>query len=211
MLPDTPLVRVNNDPAHNVVISGSAWVNATSPTAVPHRVSSGASAYSTKRLQLFPGAGFVQDGGGVVDILLNQATIACESSVSGGIATQSATGSWSVTIDYWQATDSSGHGQRVTLPTYNWNSGSGNGSADPLAAVDPASIVVYQDGTTTLYLSDYIASWALPGLWWRTRRAACTSSAASSRSAPGRVRQYDTLSAVGVQLGNLLRVADDGR
>ena len=48
--------------------------------------------------------------------------------------------SWSVTIDYWQATDSSGHGQRVTLPTYNWNSGSGNGSADPLAAVDPEEI-----------------------------------------------------------------------
>ena len=208
---DTPLVRVNNDPANNVVISGSAWVNATSPTAVPHGVSSGASARSTKRLQLFPGAGFVPDGGGVVDILLNQATIACASSVSGGVATQSATGSWSVTIDYWQATDSSGHGQRVTLPTYNWNSSSGNGSADPLAALNPASIVVYQNGTTTLYLSDYIASWG-------TARSVVENSASGVHQLSGvvalstrPVRQNDTLSAVGVQLGNLSCVADDGR
>ena len=208
---DAPLVRIANDPQNNVVASGSAWVNASAITAVPHTVTSGASAAATKRVQLFPGAGFVTDGLGVVDVRLSQATIACASSVSGGLATPSASGSWSVTVDYWNATDTTGHGQRVSLPTYTWNSASGTGSADPLAAIDPSTIVVYQNGSTVLHLSDYIASWS-------TDRSIVENAGSGVHQLSGivsvstqPVRPGDQLSAVGVQIGNLSCVADDER
>lgn len=208
---DLPLVRIKSDPSHSLVVSGSAWANASLLTSVPHTVTSGASASSTQQVQLFPGASFVGDGGGVVDVLLSQASITCSSAVSNGSLTQSSTGSWTVTVDYWKATDLLGHGQRVTLPTYTWSSATGTGSADPLAAISPASIVVYQSDLTTLHLSDFIASWG-------TARSIVENAASGVHQLAGvvaittqPVRSGDILSALGVQLGNLSCVADDER
>jgi len=77
--------------------------------------------------------------------------------------------------------------------------------------VNPASIVVYQNGATTLRLSDYIASWG-------TARSVVENSASGVHQLSGivalstrPVRPNDILSAVGVQLGNLSCVADDQR
>jgi prepilin-type N-terminal cleavage/methylation domain-containing protein len=208
---DVPLVRINNDSQNNVVVNSKAWVNATSAQASPHSVTSGANSSATKRVQVFPGAGFITDSLGLVDILLTSSTIACSSTVSSGSATQAATGSWSVTIDYWKATDTAGHGQRVSVPAYTWNSATGNGSADPLAALDPASIVVYQNGSTVLHLSDYIDSWS-------TARSITENPNSGVHQLDGivslstqQVRAGDLMSAVGLQVGNLSCVADDNR
>lgn len=213
---DTPLVRINNDSQNNVVVSGSAWVNASSGSVSPHSVSAGANASATKKVQLFPGASFLQpgnggDGRGVVDIQLSQASISCLSSVQNGAATQSATGSWNVTIDYWKSTDNVGGGTRVTLPTYTWSSTTGTGSADPLAALNPANIVVYQNGTTVLHLSDYIASWS-------TARSIVENPSSGVHQLDGivsiasqPVRANDIISALGLEVGNLSCVASDDR
>jgi prepilin-type N-terminal cleavage/methylation domain-containing protein len=206
-----PLVRIKNDPQNNVVVNGSAWVNATAGNLLTHSVTSGGNTSSTKRLQLFPGADFVGDGAGVVDILLESASIACSSTVSSGTVTQAATGSWRVTVDYWRSTNSTGGGERVTLPQFTWNSASGTGSADPLAAIDPASIVTYQNGSTTLRLSDYISSWS-------TARTIAENPNSGVHHLKGivsvttqAVRDNDITSALGLQLGNLSCVADDDR
>ena len=208
---EVPLVRIKSDPSHTVVVNASAWANASLLASVPHTVTSGASASSTEQVQLFPGASFVGDGGGVVDVLLTQATIACSSAVTNGIPAQSSTASWNVTVDYWKATDLLGHGQRVTLPTYTWSSATDTGSADPLAAISPATIAVYQNGVTTLRLSDFIASWG-------TARSIVENSASGVHQLAGvvaittqPVRSGDILSALGLQLGNLSCVADDER
>ena len=206
----TPLVRIANDSGNGVVASASAWVNATSLTAV-HSVSAGAMASSTKRIQLFPGASFVTDGAGVVDFRLTQSSIVCTSVVTAGIPVESATGLWTVTVDYWQATDALGHGVRVTLPAYSWSSATDTGSADPLAALNLGNMIVYQNGTTTLHLSDYIQSWS-------TERAIVENPSSgihqldavvSVTTMP--VRQGDLISALGVEIGRLSCVADDNR
>ena len=159
---------------------------------------------------LFPGTTF-NGGAGVVKIKLTQASIACLSSVSGGVATQSATGSWSVSISYWSATGSNGSPGYVDLPTYTWSSATGTGSADPLASIDPTRIVVYQNGATVLHLSDYVASWS-------TERSIVENSNSGVHQLDGivsiatqSVRDGDMLSAVGLQIGNLSCVADDSR
>jgi len=207
---DTPLVRIANDSGNGVVASGSAWVNATSLTAV-HSVSAGASASSTKRVQLFPGASFVTDGAGVVDFRLTQSSIACTSVVTGGVAAQSATGLWTVTVDYWQATDILGHGIRVTLPAYVWNSATDAGSIDPLAALNLGNIVVYQMGTTTLHLSDYIQSWSTARSIVENPTSGVHQLDAVVSITTQPVRQDDLISALGVEIGRLSCVADDNR
>ena len=208
--PTQPLVSILNAGSNSVTVSGSAWVNATPLTNTPHTVSSGANTAASKSVVLFPGATFT-GGAGVVKIKLNQASISCLSSVSGGIATQSAAGSWSVNVSYWSATGSSGSPGYVDLPTYTWTSTTGSGSADPLASIDPTSIVVYQNGTTVLHLSDYIASWS-------TERSIVENSNSGVHQLDGilsvatqPVRDGDPLSAVGLQVGNLSCVADDSR
>jgi hypothetical protein len=208
---DTPLVRINNDAQNNVVVKSSAWVNATSAQTSPHTVTSGANASSTKRVQVFPGAGFITDGAGLVDIMLSQSSISCASTVSGGAAAQTSSGSWTVTVDYWHATDTAGHGSRVTVPAYTWNSATGSGSADPLASLNPANIVVYQNGSTVLHLSDYIDSWS-------TARSIVENTNSGVHQLDGivslstqQVRAGDLVSAVGLQIGNLSCVADDNR
>jgi prepilin-type N-terminal cleavage/methylation domain-containing protein len=206
-----PLVTIGNAGANVVTVSGSAWVNASAGSADPHTVTSGANTSATKRVRIFPGASFITDGLGLVDIQLTQATIACSSSVTGGTATQSATGSWSLTIDYWKSTDSNGGGQRVTLPTYTWNSSTGSGSADPLAAIDPASIVVYQNGSTVLHLSDYISSWSTTRSITENRNSGVHQLQGIVSIATQPVRDGDIMSAVGLQVGNLSCVADDNR
>ena len=206
-----PLVTIGNAGSNSVTVSGSAWVNASASTADPHTVTSGANASATKRVRLFPGASYITDGLGLLDIQLTQATIACSSSVTGGSATQSATGSWSVTIDYWQSTNSSGGGQRVTLPTYTWNSATGSGSADPLAAIDPNNIVVYQNGSTVLHLSDYISSWSTTRTITENRNSGVHQLQGIVSISTEPVRAGDIMSAVGLQIGNLSCVADDNR
>ena len=210
---DIPLVRIADASQNTIIASGSAWVNATTAVGTStHSVTAGASASATKRVQLFPGAGFVTDGFGVVDVQLTSSSITCSSSAAtNGLVTDSSTGSWSATIDYWHATDLLGHGQRVTLGTYTWNSATGSGSADPLASVDPSTIVVYQNGTTILRLSDYIASWTSARSIVENPNSGLhqLNGIVSITTQP--VRSGDMLSTVGAQIGNLSCVADDGR
>lgn len=209
---DVPLVRIGNDSSNTVVASGSAWVNATSAaTSTTHSVTSGANASSTKRVALFPGATFATDGFGVVDFKLTQSSIACSASAASGTVTQSATASWTVTVEYWKSTDTSGGGIRTTLGTYTWNSSTGTGSADPLASVNPASIVVYQNGTTVLHLSDYIASWSTARMIVENPNSGVHQLSGIVSVSTQPVRDNDLISAVGVQLGNLSCVADDRR
>ena len=206
----TPLVRINNDTGNTVALSGSAWVNASVNTANPHTVTSGANTGSNDLIRLFPGASFT-NGAGLVRVKLSQASIACQSSVTGGVATPSATASWTATISYWKATDTSGNGALVTLPTYTWTSASNSGSADPLAAINPSSVVVYQNGSTVLHLSDYIASWSTARSIVENVNSGVhqLDSIVSIATAP--VRDGDALSSVGLQVGNLSCVADDSR
>jgi prepilin-type N-terminal cleavage/methylation domain-containing protein len=208
---DVPLVRINNDSQNNVVVNSKAWVNATTSQTNPHSVSSGANASSTKRVQVFPGAGYVTDGLGLVDILLTSASISCSSTVSAGTATQSASGSWNVSIDYWQATDTAGHGQRVSVPAYTWNSSTGTGSADPLASLNPANIVVYQNGSTVLHLSDYIASWSTTRSIVENQNSGVHQLDGIVSLSTQQVRADDLVSAVSLEVGNLSCVADDNR
>jgi hypothetical protein len=213
--PDQPLVSILNAGTSTVTASGSAWVNAGAATSNPHTVSSGANAFATKSVVLFPGVTPLTTAynnfAGLVKIKLTQASISCLSSVAAGVATQSATGSWSASISYWSTTGSNGSPGYVDLPAYTWNSATGTGSADPLASIAPASIVVYQNGSTVLHLSDYIAS-------WNTQRSIVENansgvhqldSIVSIATQP--VRDGDLLSSVGLQLGNLSCVADDSR
>lgn len=208
---DVPLVRIDNDTQNSVVVTGSAWVNATSAATDPHSVTSGANTSATKRVQLFPGASFVTDGLGVVDFQLTQASIACSATAHNGSVTTAATGSWTVTVDYWQSTDSSGHGQRTTLASYTWNSATDTGSADPLASVNPANIVVYQNGSTVLHLSDYIASWSTARSIVENRSSGLHQLSGIVSVATQPVRDGDIISALGLQLGDLSCVANDER
>ena len=206
----TPLVRIANDSGNAVVASASAWVNATSLTAV-HSVSAGAMASSTKRVQLFPGASFVTDGAGVVDFRLTQASIACTSVVTAGVPVESSTGLWAVTVDYWVATDILGHGVRVTLPAYTWSSATDTGSADPLAALNLGNVIVYQNGTTTLRLSDYIQSWDTARSIVENPNSGVHQLDAVVSVTTQPVRQGDIISALDVEIGRLSCVADDNR
>ena len=208
----TPLVRINRVSGSSsvAVVKGSAWVNATPTISVPHTASSGGNTSSTETVRLFPGADFTNDRG-VVKVTLSQSSISCLSSVSGGVATQSSAGSWTVNISYWKASDTSGNGAWFDLPQYTWNSATGTGSADPLASIDPSTIVVYQNGSTILHLSDYIGSWS-------TTRKITENANSGVHQLQGIVsitsqptRAGDLLSAVGLQIGNLSCVADDNR
>lgn len=209
-----PLVTILNAGTNTVTVNGSAWVNASPSTSNPHTVSSGANTSTTKSVVLFPGVTPLETNNnflGLVKIKLTQASLACLSSVTGGVATQSATGSWAVNISYWSATGSNGSPGYVDLPAYTWNSATDTGSADPLAAIDPSTIVVYQNGNTVLHLSDYIASWS-------TERSIVENSNSGVHQLDGiisvasqPVRDGDMLSAIGVQIGNLSCVADDSR
>jgi prepilin-type N-terminal cleavage/methylation domain-containing protein len=209
---NSPLVQIGsgNTSGNAVVVSGSAWVNASASTATPHTASSGANTGSAQVIHLFPGATFT-GGAGVVKITLSQASISCLSSVTGGVSTPSATGSWTVNISYWKSSDTVGGGGWFDLPQYTWNSATGTGSADPLAAINPSSIVVYQNGSTILHLSDYIGSWS-------TTRKITENANSGVHQLDGIVsitsqptRAGDLLSAVGLQIGNLSCVADDSR
>jgi prepilin-type N-terminal cleavage/methylation domain-containing protein len=208
---NVPLVRLANDTSTTLVANSTSWVNASAAVGTSHSVTSGAGACSSKTLQLFPGASFVTDGYGVLDVRLTTGVIACSSTVVSGVNTSASTGSWSITIDYWRASDLLGHGTRTTLGTYTWNSATGSGSADPLASVNPASLIVYQNGLTVLHLSDYISSWS-------TARSIVENPGSGLHQLNGivsittqPVRSGDLLSAVGVLLGNLSCVADDSR
>ena len=208
---NVPLVRLANDTSSTLIASSTSWVNASAAVGASHSVTSGAGAGSSKTLQLFPGASFVTDGLGVLDVRLTTSVIACSSTVATGVTTSASTGSWSITVDYWHATDLLGHGARTTLGTYTWNSATDSGSADPLASVNPASIVVYQSGLTVLHLSDYIANWS-------TARSIVENPSSGLHQLNGivsittqPVRNGDLLASIGVLLGNLSCVADDSR
>lgn len=207
--PSVPLVKINNPGGSATVIKGQAWVNATSTNSTPHTASSGANTSSTEVVRLFPGADFT-GGKGVVKVSLSQASISCLSSVSGGVATQSSTGSWTVNISYWKASDTFGGGGWFDLPQYTWNSSTGS-ATDPLASIDTSAIEVYHNGSTILHLSDYIGSWS-------TTRKITENANSGVHQLQGIVsittqetRADDLLSAVGLQIGNLSCVAEDNR
>jgi prepilin-type N-terminal cleavage/methylation domain-containing protein len=212
LLTDTtrPLVQIRDDSGNSVAVKGSAWVNATSSTANPHTASSGANTSSADTLRLFPNAAFT-GGKGILKVTLSQASMSCLSSVTAGVATQSAAGSWTVNISYWKASDTSGNGGWFDLPQYTWNSATGSGSADPLASIDPASIVVYQNGSTILHLSDYISSWSTERKIVEDQNSGVHQLNGIVSVATTPVRAGDILSGVGLQLGNLSCVADDNR
>lgn len=205
-----PLVSILNAGSNSVTVSGSAWVNASASTADPHTATSGANTSSTKGVVLFPSATFT-NGAGVLKIKLTQSSIACSSSVTGGSATQSSTGSWTATISYWKSTDTSGGGSMTDLGTYTWNSATDSGSADPLAAIDPSTLVVYQNGSTVLHLSDYISSWNTTRKITEDANSGVHQLGGIVSIATQPVRDGDLLSAVGLQVGNLSCVADDNR
>lgn len=211
LLPSVPLIRMPDTGGNTVVAQGSAWVNATTSKTSPHSVTSGAAASSTQVLGLFPNTDFT-GGQPLVKILLNSSKLTCSSNVtSGSPAVQSAAGSYSATVSYWVWNPQTGSGSYVDK-VVSWSSASQSGSTDPLKAIDPASILVYQsqDGATMLHLSDYIAS-------WQTARKITENEKSGLHQLTGIVqittRQVgsDALSSVGLQVGNLSCAADDSR
>lgn len=204
--PSLPLVRISDDNSTgNVGVTGSAWVNATSSQVSPHTVTSGANVSTPRSIQLFPNATFVTDGRGLVNIKITSATLACSSSVTAGAgATPSASASYNITVDYWTTSG------RVTQ-SFTWNSSTGTGTADPLAAINPATVTVYQSGTTTLHLSDYISTWNTPRKITEQADSGVHQLSGIVSIATQPVRAGDPLSSLGVQVGNLACVADDGR
>ncbi|HET6911212.1 MAG TPA: type II secretion system protein [Mycobacteriales bacterium] len=205
-----PLVQIANDGGVSVAAGASAWVNATSAVTAPHSVTSGANASANNTVRLFPNASFT-GGAGLVEFQLNQASLSCSATSNAGSVTNAASGSWSVTVKYWKASNTTGGGSMVTLGTYTWNSATGSGSADPLASFNPSTVVVYQNGSTVLHLSDYIAS-------WNTARSIVENPGSGLHQLSGivsvtttPVRAGDIISAVGLQLGNLSCAADDER
>ncbi len=203
----TPLVRVaDTTVSGNVGSTSSAWVNATSIVTSPHTVTSGANASTTRTIQLFPNASFVTDGTGLVNIKLTSSSIACSSSVTpGSPPVSSATASYTVAVDWWTSTG------RSATQTFTWNSATGSGSADPLAAINPASIVVYQNGGTTLRLSDFISSWSTARTITEAADSGVHQMSGIVAIATKPVRDSDPLSSVGLQVGNLSCVADNNR
>lgn len=85
---------------------------------------------------------------GVVQVEIETATVSCNASRSQTGTT--ATASYSGSVRYW-----TGAGY-ASVPITS------AGGADPLAAVDPASVVVWSDPLTgaQLHLSDYVAAWS---------------------------------------------------
>ncbi|MDP9240561.1 MAG: hypothetical protein M3O55_07985, partial [Actinomycetota bacterium] len=85
-------------------------------------------------------------------------------------------------------------------------------TADPLAALAPSGIVVYQNGATVLRLSDYIGSWGLLRAVGEGATNGVHSLNGIFTAATAPVRSAaDPTSSVGVQLGLLSCVADDAR
>lgn len=207
------LVRIKDAGGNAQVVRSSSWLRASAITANPHTVESGVETTNSRAVQILPGLPFVTDGGGLVEVTVGSARLSCTASVvPGSSQTQSASGSYSVTVSYWRSTNASGGGQRVTT-TYPWSSASS--SADPLAALSPSSIVVYEDGATRLSLSDFISSWSLQrsisegatnGV--HSLDGVFTTTTVPTRDVAG---VPDPKSSVGVQIGKLSCVADDNR
>lgn len=214
MAPGSQLVRIPDVGGNTLAVQAKSFVRASDLIASPHTVEAGGTAASTVPVQILPGLPFVTDGGGIVNVTLTSSSLLCGASVVPGSAqSQSSTASYNVTVSYWQATNSTGGGQRVST-AYTWSSASA-ASADPLASLSPSSIVVYQNGTTTLRLSDFVTSWAL----LRTVTEGATNGVHSldgvfsATTAPTRVLLGlpDPASTIGVQVGKLSCVADDNR
>lgn len=209
--PGSQLVVVPDPGGNGREVVASAWVRATDAVTSPHSVTSGGTAKTGQAVQILPGLGFVTDGKGLVDVTLASSSISCGGTVTAGSPqVQSSAGSYSVTVDYWRATDTLGGGSRVST-TYNWSSADAP-SADPLAALDPTTIVVYQLGTTVYHLSDFITSWSM-------LRSITEGSTNGVHSLDGIVSlatvplrgTSDPASSIGVQVGRLSCVADDNR
>jgi prepilin-type N-terminal cleavage/methylation domain-containing protein len=223
-LPATPgsaLVRIPDPGGSAREVVSSAWVRASDALANPHTVGSGAATQTSRRVEILPGlvaagqpTSFIADGRGLVNVTLTSSSITCGASVTAGSPqSQSAAGSYNVTVDYWVATNATGGGAR-TSTTFPWSSADA-ASADPLASLLPSSIVVYQNGATTYLLSDFISSWSL----LRSVTEGATNGVHSLdgvlslatvplRSVGG---VPDPTSSVGVQVGRLSCVADDNR
>lgn len=209
--PSATVVRIPDMGGNARVVTGSSWVRATDVATSPHTVSSGGSARSAQPIQILPGLPFVTDGKGLVNVTLTSSSLSCLSSVTAGSPqAQSSAGSYTVTVDYWQATNSLGGGSRVST-TYTWSS-SDPASADPLAALAPTGIVVYQLGTATYRLSDFIGSWSLVRSITEgaTNGVHALDGVFSLATVPLR-GAVEPASSVGVQIGRLSCVADDNR
>jgi prepilin-type N-terminal cleavage/methylation domain-containing protein len=214
--PSGELVRMPDPGGNARSVTGSSWVRASDTSTNPHTVESGAAASSSQAVQILPGLSFVADGQGLVNVTLSSSRLTCSASVvPGSTQSQTSTGSYTVTISYWSATNNTGGGQRVTA-SYSWSSLSGP-SADPLTqtAMLPSNIVVYQNGATTLRLSDFISSWSLlrSVTEGATNGVHALDGIFSLATVPTRLvgSLTDPASSVGVQVGKLSCVADDNR
>jgi len=137
----------NTDGAGNVVAAAG---NVDTPSLSSGKpVAATATATFTQQVQLFTGTSYA-GGHPLVEITLSNATISCVST------SQSATGSYALTLSYWSQTSPSVGGYVTT--TVNWSAGQ---SAPTLP--NPATITVGYNGTTAVPLSTFIQSWTLAG------------------------------------------------
>jgi prepilin-type N-terminal cleavage/methylation domain-containing protein len=206
---DIPLIRMPNTSGASSVANASAWVTATTSQTSPHSATSGANIAASRWIALFPGLtvngnSFITDGMGLVDITLTSASLSCSSTVTAGsTAALTSTGSYTATVDYW--TTSGRQSQ-----TFSWNSATGS-SVDPLAALNPSAITVYQSGGTTLHLSDFIASWSSARAITQTSTSGLHQINGVLNIATQPVRAGDPSSALAVQVGALSCAAEDDR
>jgi hypothetical protein len=216
-----PLVGIPDSDITTAVTTGSAWVNASAADTTPHTVSSGAAiststaSGSNATVELFPGASFVSDGGGLVNIRITSASLSCLSTVpSGGDPrTFSATGSYTGTVSYWSYNKNGpGSPGRVTK-SISWSTSAGG--SDPLASI-PLTTVVYQDrpdpnATVRLTLADYISSCSAASSIVEEANNGLHQIPGVVNITTQPVRSDDATSSVGIQIGALSCAAADNR
>lgn len=194
----SPLASVADPPGNAAILTGSAWLNGTSPAANPHLVRSGTSLTMVQSVDLFA-APFVTNNGPVVRVTVTSASLGCAASVpAGATATQTATGNYSARFDFWTPA-----GYQTT--SFTWSSATQSGSADPLASINLATVVGVYLGTT-YHLGDYISA---P----RSARSIAEGSTNGVHSLNGVISLGSATGAppVALQVGVLSCVADDVR
>jgi hypothetical protein len=206
----TPLVGIPDSSGSGAATTGSAWVNASSSTTTPHTVTSGAAvsaAGGNAAVGLFPGLPFVTDKLGLVTVKVTSASLNCTSTVpsGGGTVTFSSSATYSATVTYWAATDTSGNGHRVSV-AMSWTSGGSSSGALPALTTQ-----VYNKNGTILTLGDYISNWS--------NATSITEDANNGlHQIPGivaintmPVRANDDTSSIGLEIGVLSCAAADNR
>lgn len=199
LLAGEPLVDIDGGSSGSSPVTvAEGWLTATEETASPRFVRAGASAATDEAVQLFHTS--FTGAQPLVTMKLISSAIECDS------RNTVATASYRVVVDYrrWD-------GAREVLVDQAWSAASGP-STDPLAAIDLTTKIVYQDGSTTLTLADYVASWSLGTALSEGSTNGISSLDAALRVTTVPVRgTVDPTSSLGLRLGSLSCVADDNR